>query len=56
VVFVVLLLVVLTGRELWRLRLAPDQYQRLRPLTFAAVPLLAGLALVIVERLVMLAV
>jgi len=54
VVFVALLLVVLTVRELWRLRLAPDQHRRLRPLTFAAVPLLAGLVLVVVERLVLL--
>ncbi|MGH3965016.1 MAG: lipopolysaccharide biosynthesis protein [Pseudonocardiaceae bacterium] len=55
VVFVALLLVVLMGRELWRFRLAPDEHRRLRPLTFAAVPLLAGLALVVVERLVLLA-
>lgn len=53
-VFAALLLAVLTGRELWRCRLAPDEHWRLRPLTLAAVPLLAGLALVIVERLVLL--
>lgn len=54
VVFLALLLVVLTWRELWRLRLAPDARRRLRPLTLAAVPLLAGLALVVAERLVLL--
>jgi len=36
------------------LRTALDQHRRLRPLTFAAVPLLAGLVLVVVERLVLL--
>lgn len=54
VAFIVLLLVILTARELWRLQLAPEQYRRLRPLNFAAVPLLAGFALVVVERLVLL--
>ncbi len=53
-VFLALLLVVLTWRELWRLRLAPDQRRRLRPLTLAAVPLLVGLALVVAERLILL--
>lgn len=54
VVFFALLLVILIGRELWRLRLAPEEHRRLRPLTLAAIPLLAGLALVVVERLVLL--
>ncbi|MGH4007100.1 MAG: lipopolysaccharide biosynthesis protein [Pseudonocardiaceae bacterium] len=54
VVFLTLLLVVLTWRELWRLRLAPDARRRLRTLTLAAVPLLIGLALVVAERLVLL--
>jgi O-antigen/teichoic acid export membrane protein len=54
-VFLVLLLVVLTWRELWRLRLAPDARRRLRPLTLAAVPLFVGFALVVTERLVVLA-
>ncbi|MGH4021360.1 MAG: lipopolysaccharide biosynthesis protein [Pseudonocardiaceae bacterium] len=56
VAFLAFLLVVLVQRELWRLRLPPDEHRRLRPLTFAAVPMLAGLALVVLERLVMLAV
>lgn len=54
VAFIILLVVTLTARELWRLQLAPEQYRRLRPLNFAAVPLLAGFALVVVERLVLL--
>ncbi|MGH4010334.1 MAG: hypothetical protein ACRDTH_19605, partial [Pseudonocardiaceae bacterium] len=54
VVFLTLLLVVLTWRELWRLRLAPGARSRLRPLTLAAIPLLVGLALVVAERLVLL--
>lgn len=53
-VVVALLLVVLLGRELWRLRLSTAEYRRLRPLTFAAVTLLVGLALVVLERLVIL--
>ena len=48
-------LVVLTAREMWRVRLAPHEQRRLRPLTLAAIPLLAGLVLVIVQRLVLLA-
>ncbi|MGH4024692.1 MAG: hypothetical protein ACRDRV_08920, partial [Pseudonocardiaceae bacterium] len=55
VVFAALLLVVLTLREMWRVRLAPHEQRRLRPLTLAAIPLLAGLVLVIVQRLVLLA-
>ena len=55
VVIVALLLPLLIGRELWRLHLAPNEQGRLRPLTLAAVPLLVGLALVVAERLVLLA-
>ncbi|MDQ4105044.1 MAG: hypothetical protein M3186_15520, partial [Actinomycetota bacterium] len=54
VVVLALLLVVLTWRELWRLRLAPDERRRLRPLTVAAVPLLIGLMAVVTERLILL--
>jgi uncharacterized membrane protein YidH (DUF202 family) len=55
VAFIALLLVILTARELWRLQLAPEEYRRLRPLNFAAVPLLVALAVVVVERAVLLA-
>jgi hypothetical protein len=55
VAIVAVLLAVLMGRELWRLHLAPNEQGRLRPLTLAAVPLLVGLALVVAERLVLLA-
>lgn len=54
VVFAALLLGVLTGRELWRVRLGPGEHRRLRPLTLAAIPLLAGLVLVILQRLILL--
>lgn len=55
VVFAALLLGVLTGREMWRVRLDPREHRRLRPLTLAAIPLLVGLVLVIVQRLILLA-
>jgi O-antigen/teichoic acid export membrane protein len=55
VAIVAILLPLLIGRELWRLHLAPNEQGRLRPLTLAAVPLLVGLALVVAERLVLLA-
>jgi hypothetical protein len=54
VAFIALLVVILTTRELWRLQLAPEEYRRLRPLNFAAIPLLVGLAVVVVERAVLL--
>ncbi len=54
VAFLVLLVGTLGVREAWRLRLAPDEYTRLRPLTFAAIPLLIGFVLVVLERFVML--
>lgn len=54
VAIVAVLLALLIGRELWRLRLAPTENGRLRPLTLATLPLLVGLALVVVERLVLL--
>ncbi|WP_214365539.1 lipopolysaccharide biosynthesis protein [Pseudonocardia sp. H11422] len=54
-VFLVVLLVVLTGRELWRLRLGPGRSWQMRPLVLATAPLLIGLILVIAERLVLLA-
>lgn len=53
-VFLVILLGVLGAREVCRVRLAPDEHSRLRPLTFAAVPLLIGFALVVIERFVLL--
>ena len=54
VAFVVLLVAVLGAREAWRACLATGEQRRLRPLSFAAVPLLIGLALVVVERFVLL--
>jgi hypothetical protein len=54
VAFLVMLLGILGVREVWRVRLAPDERRRLRPLTFAAVPLLVGFVLVVVERFVLL--
>lgn len=54
VAFLVLLVGTLGVREAWRLRLAPDEYTRLRPLAFAAAPLLIGFVLVVLERFVML--
>src|SRR6185312_310868 len=47
VAFVVLLVAVLGAREAWRACLATGEQRRLRPLSFAAVPLLIGLALVV---------
>jgi hypothetical protein len=54
VAFLVMLLGILGVREASRARFASDQRRRLRPLTLAAVPLLVGLVLVIVERFVLL--
>lgn len=54
VAFLVLLLGVLGVREVWRVRLAPAERRRLRPLTFAAVPLFIGFVLVVIERFVLL--
>ena len=54
VVFVVLLSGILGVREAWRIRLGPDEQKRLRALTFAAVPLLIGFVLVVLERFVLL--
>jgi hypothetical protein len=54
VAFLVMLLGILGGREVWLVRLAPDEHRRLRPLAFAAVPFLVGFALVVVERFVLL--
>ena len=54
VAFLVMLLGILGVREAWRACLASDQRRRLRPLTVAAVPLLVGLVLVIIERFVLL--
>jgi hypothetical protein len=54
VAFLVMLLGVLGVREAWRTCLASDERRRLRPLTFAAMPLLIGLVLVIAERFVLL--
>jgi O-antigen/teichoic acid export membrane protein len=53
-VFFALLVAVLGAREVWRLRLAGSEHARLRPLTLAALPLLIGVSVVVVERLVML--
>ena len=52
--FLVMLLGILGLREAWRVRLAPQQLRRLRPLTFAAVPFLVGFVLVVLERFVLL--
>ena len=52
--FFVLLVGLLGWREVLRLRLARSEGRRLRPLTLAAIPLLVGLALVVIERLVLL--
>ncbi|TQC51230.1 hypothetical protein EEB14_00715 [Rhodococcus sp. WS4] len=54
VAFLVMLLGILGVREAWQIRLAPGQAWRLRPLTFAAVPLLIGFVLVVLERFVLL--
>jgi hypothetical protein len=54
VAFLVMLLCVLGAREAWRTRLTSTEQRRLRPLTVAAVPLLVGLVLVIVERFILL--
>ncbi|MGN5238947.1 hypothetical protein [Rhodococcus sp. SJ-3] len=54
VAFLILLVGTLGVREAWRLRLTPDRYTRLRPLTFAAIPLLIGFVLVVLERFAML--
>ena len=54
VAFLVMLLGILSVREAWRVRLAPHQHRRLRPLTFAAAPFLVGFVLVVVERFVLL--
>ncbi|AGB25963.1 hypothetical protein Mycsm_05791 [Mycobacterium sp. JS623] len=54
VAFLVMLLGVLGTREALGVRLAPDELRRLRPLTFAAVPLLVGFVLVVFERFVLL--
>lgn len=54
VAFLAVLLGILGVHEVWRVRLAPDERRRLRPLTFAAVPLLIGFALVVAERFVLL--
>ena len=56
VAFVVMLLGILGVREAFRACLASDQRRRLRPLTLAAMPLLVGLVLVIIERFVLLTV
>ena len=54
VAFLVMLLGILGVREARRVCLAPDERRRLRPLTFAAVPLLVGFVLVVLERFVLL--
>jgi hypothetical protein len=46
------LLGVLLARELRRLRLEPDDYRRLRPLTVLSVPLFVGFLAVVVERFI----
>jgi hypothetical protein len=52
--FLVMLLGILGAREARRMRLAPGQYRRLRPLTFAAAPFLIGFVLVAGERFLLL--
>jgi hypothetical protein len=54
VAFLAMLTCVLGVREARRVCIAPGQRRRLRPLTFAAVPLLIGFILVVVERFVLL--
>lgn len=49
-VFLILLLGILGVREAMSARLGPGSGRRLRPLTIAAVPLLIGFALVVLER------
>jgi hypothetical protein len=49
-IYLPVLLGVLIARELRRLRLAPGEYRRLRPLTVLAVPMFVGVMAVIVER------
>ena len=49
-VFLVLLLGILGVREAISARLGPAAGRRLRPLTIAAIPLLIGFALVVLER------
>ncbi|HEU5160526.1 MAG TPA: hypothetical protein VFU43_26240 [Streptosporangiaceae bacterium] len=51
-VYLPVLLGVLLARELRRLRLEPDDYRRLRPLTVLSVPLFVGFLAVVVERFV----
>lgn len=52
--FLVMLLGILSMLEVWRIRLAPDEHRRLRPLVYAAAPFLVGFVLVVVERFVLL--
>jgi hypothetical protein len=52
--FLVMLLGILSVREVWRIRLAPDEHRRLRPLVYAAAPFLVGFVLVVVERFLLL--
>lgn len=51
-VYLPVLLGVLMARELYRLRLEPSAYKRLRPLTVLSIPLFAGMLAIIVERFV----
>lgn len=51
-IYLPVLLGVLMGRELYRLRLEPSQYRKLRPLTVLTIPLFLGEAAVIIERFV----
>jgi hypothetical protein len=51
-IYLPVLLGVLMARELRRLRLAPGEYRRLRPLTVLAIPLFFGVMAVILERFV----
>ncbi|MGH3611802.1 MAG: hypothetical protein ACRDRK_04145 [Pseudonocardia sp.] len=55
VAFLAVSVAVLGGRELWRLRREPGRWRGARPVALVTVPLLLGLALVIIERLVLLA-
>jgi len=54
-VYLPVLMGVLLARELRRLRLKPDDYRRLRPLTVLSVPLFVGFLAVVVERFITLA-
>lgn len=54
VAFLIVLVGLLLVREVWRIRLAPEEFSKLRPLTMAAMPFLVGFIAVVIERFVLL--